>query len=257
MSEESDTGICGYCPRHDVAQRALVVGVGVGMHQRDRQRLDAGRAEIVDQRWSAAFRSSGLTTSPRAFIRSGMPRVSASEASGSGLSMLIQPNSGPGVQALARCSVYSKPCGHQQADAGALAFQHGVGRDRRAVQDHVDVGGRDAGLLADQLARRRRRRSTGLRASMASWPGRCAPALSSCSNRSVKVPPTSTPSLIVLSSHRASSPLRPAPTCCMRIHSQNRLARTRSARAKIARLSAFFRHRLAIAGDCACLHRLS
>ena len=57
----------------------------------------------------AASMSSGRTTSPRAFMRSGMPRVSASEASGSGLSMTIQPNSGPGVQDFARWRVYSNP----------------------------------------------------------------------------------------------------------------------------------------------------
>ncbi len=48
-------------------------------------------------------------TSPRAFIRSEMPRVSRSAASGSGFSITIQPNSGPGVQDFARCSVCSNP----------------------------------------------------------------------------------------------------------------------------------------------------
>ena len=57
----------------------------------------------------AAFTSSGRTTSPEALTRSGTPRVSRSEARGSGLSMTIQPNNGPGVHDLARWSMYSKP----------------------------------------------------------------------------------------------------------------------------------------------------
>ena len=36
-----------------------------------------------------------------------------------------------------------------QADAGALGLQHGVGGDGRAMDDVAEVAGRDPGLLAD------------------------------------------------------------------------------------------------------------
>ena len=40
MSEDSDTGVPGSA-RYDVAKLSLVVGIGVGMHQRNGQRFDA------------------------------------------------------------------------------------------------------------------------------------------------------------------------------------------------------------------------
>ena len=46
---------------------------------------------------------------PRASIRSTASRVSASDAGGSGLTMMIQPASGPGVWERARCRICPKP----------------------------------------------------------------------------------------------------------------------------------------------------
>ncbi len=46
---------------------------------------------------STCASSTGTTVSPRASIRSAASRVSAREAGGSGLIMMIQPASGPGV----------------------------------------------------------------------------------------------------------------------------------------------------------------
>ncbi len=145
----------------------------------------------------AASTSSARTTSPAAFTRSGMPRVSSREASGAGLSMTIQPNSGPGVQDFARCSVYSKPCvtrsptrapfpsrtalvatvvpcSTSEMSDGLMPALAQISRTPLATP--IDWSSGVEGVLASKV-----RRPT-----------------SSCSRRSVKVPPTSTPSLIVL-----------------------------------------------------------
>src|SRR5262245_61218095 len=53
--------------------------------------------------------SIALTTSPCALIRSSASRVSSSAAGGSGLIMMIQPASGPGVCERARCRIWPKP----------------------------------------------------------------------------------------------------------------------------------------------------
>src|SRR3954467_7132602 len=53
--------------------------------------------------------STGKSVAPRASIRSTASRVSASDAGGSGLTMMIQPASGPGVCERARCRICPKP----------------------------------------------------------------------------------------------------------------------------------------------------
>ena len=58
---------------------------------------------------SACFTSTGVTVLPLASIRSTISRVSASEAGGSGLIMMIQPASGPGVCERARWRICLKP----------------------------------------------------------------------------------------------------------------------------------------------------
>ena len=58
---------------------------------------------------SACLTSTGVTVSPLASIRSTISRVSASEAGGSGLIMMIQPASGPGVCERARWRICLKP----------------------------------------------------------------------------------------------------------------------------------------------------
>ena len=58
---------------------------------------------------STCSTSTGTIDSPRASIRSTASRVSASEAGGSGLIMMIHPASGPGVCERARCRICWKP----------------------------------------------------------------------------------------------------------------------------------------------------
>ena len=55
-------------------------------------------------------RSTASTGSPWALIRSFASRVSSSAAGGSGLTMMIQPASGPGVWERARWRIWPKPC---------------------------------------------------------------------------------------------------------------------------------------------------
>ena len=134
----------------DLADLALVRAVHVRVDQRDRQRLDAGLDEVAHDRLDLLLVDGHDRVSPRASIRSTASRVSASEAGGSGLIMMIQPASGPGVCERARCRICWKPWRRDQADAGALRLEHRVRRDRRPVQDVPEVADVD---------RRPRRRS--------------------------------------------------------------------------------------------------
>src|SRR6478736_2746236 len=59
---------------------------------------------------STCCSSTATSVLPRASMRSTASRVSASEAGGSGLIMMIQPASGPGVWERARCRICLKPC---------------------------------------------------------------------------------------------------------------------------------------------------
>jgi hypothetical protein len=67
---------------------------------------DSTRSRTISPTWA---RSTGSTTSPRALIRSFASRVSSSAAGGSGLIMMIQPASGPGVCERARWRICLKP----------------------------------------------------------------------------------------------------------------------------------------------------
>ena len=58
---------------------------------------------------STCFSSTGTTVSPRGPMRSTASRVSARVAGGSGFCMMIQPASGPGVCERARCRICWKP----------------------------------------------------------------------------------------------------------------------------------------------------
>ena len=57
-----------------------------------------------------ASSSSGTTTSPRVSMRSTASRVYSMAAGGSGFSIIIQPASGPGVHDRAKCRICLKPC---------------------------------------------------------------------------------------------------------------------------------------------------
>ena len=152
---------------------------------------DSTRSRIAA---SACPSSTGVTVSPRASIRSTISRVSASEAGGSGLIMMIQPASGPGVCERARCRICLNPTV--------------VNRPTRAPFDSSTA------FVATVVPCRMLRISatsvpavSAIRFTPTSTPSegsagvegvftRCIDPLSSwTSSRSVNVPPTSTPSL--------------------------------------------------------------
>src|SRR6266852_7403920 len=147
---------------------------------------------------STCSTSTGTTVSPRASMRSAASRVSASEAGGSGLIMMIQPASGPGVCERARWRICWNPVV--------------VIRPTRAPFDSSTA------LVATVVPCRMLRSSdtwipasSQIRATPLSTPSdgslgvdgvftrNCALPLSSLTRkRSVKVPPTSTPSLYAI-----------------------------------------------------------
>ena len=67
---------------------------------------DSTRSRIT---FSACASSTATTVSPRASMRSTTSRVSASDAGGSGLIMMIHPANGPGVCERARCRICANP----------------------------------------------------------------------------------------------------------------------------------------------------
>ena len=68
---------------------------------------DSTRSRTISSTWAS---STGTTVEPRASIRSTASRVSDRRAGGSGLIMMIQPASGPGVCERARWRICLKPC---------------------------------------------------------------------------------------------------------------------------------------------------
>ena len=139
VARRASPGSPGRAARRSSPICSLVRAVDVRVDQRDGQRLDARLDEVADDRPRPAPRRPATTVLPRASIRSTASRVSASEAGGSGLIMMIQPASGPGVCERARWRICLKPVRRDQADARALRLEHRVRRDRRAVQDVAQV----------------------------------------------------------------------------------------------------------------------
>src|SRR5688500_6830878 len=95
---------------------------------------------------ATCWRSTGTSVVPRASIRSTASRVSAREAGGSGLTMMIHPASGPGGWA---GTDLAEPGRGDEPEARAFGLEHGVGGDRRPVHDVAELLGADPGLLAD------------------------------------------------------------------------------------------------------------
>ncbi len=109
---------------------------------------DPIRSSMTPRTWS---RSTGTTVLPAESMRSTASRVSASEAGGSGLIMMIQPASGPGRLRAREVEDLAEAPRGDEADARALGLEHRVRRDGRAVDEVAQVAGRDAGLGADAL----------------------------------------------------------------------------------------------------------
>ena len=107
---------------------------------------DSTRSRTIS---STCASSTGTTTSPRASRRSTASRVSASDAGGSGLIMMIQPGERAGRLRAGQMQDLTEPLRRDQADAGALRLEHGVRRDGSAVEDVLQFVDADPRLVAD------------------------------------------------------------------------------------------------------------
>src|SRR4051794_8869122 len=149
------------------------------------------RSSTTPRTWS---RSTGTSVSPRASIRSTASRVSARDAGGSGLTMMIQPASGPGVWDRARWRIWPNPRVVMSPTRAPLD-------SRTALVATVVPWTRlpiASGPMPASAQMRRTPASTPCDGSAGvdgvltrHWR---RPPASSTRNRSVKVPPTSTPS---------------------------------------------------------------
>ena len=152
---------------------------------------DSTRSRMTCSAWAS---STGVTASPRASIRSVISRVSAREAGGSGLIMMIQPANGPGVCDRARCRIWAKPLVVKSPTRApfdsSTAFVATVVPWRMLRISPISVPASPAIRLTP--VRTPSDGSAGVDGVFTRW---SEPVSSWTSRRSVKVPPTSTPSL--------------------------------------------------------------
>ena len=144
---------------------------------------------------STCASSTSTTVSPRGPIRSTASRVSASEAGGSGFSMMIQPARGPGVWERARWRIWANPCvvisptrapfDSSTAFVATVVPCRTFCRSPTATPDSSQIRRTPTSTPCDG--------SAGVDGVFTRY---CVPApLSPTRKRSVNVPPTSTPSL--------------------------------------------------------------
>ena len=138
---------------HRRAQRLpdplLVRRVGVGVEQADRDRVDVGCLDPLDQGLEVVRRRSAASTSPVYRTRSRISNLRSRGTSGSGRCMRQSYRCGRSWRPM--CSTSRKPSGDDERGAGAGALQQRVGRHGRAVDQEVDGRRGDAEAL-DQLA---------------------------------------------------------------------------------------------------------
>ena len=150
--------------QHDVAERdrraghdlggespdaGLVVTVEIGVHQADGDGLDAAGLQRLERgaggRLVEAEHLVPLSVDATVDFERVLQRCQRYR---------LGPNDPAGQAAWdkAACDLENMliPSGDDQADAGALALQHCVGRDGGAVEQCLDLGGRDAGSGADR-----------------------------------------------------------------------------------------------------------
>ena len=189
---------------HQVRDLALVAAVDVGVDERHGERLDAGVRRGRGSTPATCSRSTGTSVSPRASMRSTASRVSASEAGGSGLTMMIQPASGPGVCERARCRIWPKP-------------RVVISPTRAPLDSSTALVATVVPWTTLPAPRGRCPASAQIRCTPVSTPcdgsagvdgvftRQCRSSSSSTRNRSVNVPPTSTPSRYAMPSTTLSA----------------------------------------------------
>ncbi len=178
-------------------------------------------AELVDQPRSRHLDVERHHVRRVAFMRSRIAaRIGEGDASGSSMSMMIQPNSGPGVQDLARCSVYSKPCVTSRPTTRAPPFENGIGGNRGAVQQSLDLArGEMPAILADCLDAGQHADRLILRCVDGVFARKIRLFFVVIERRSVNVPPTSTPSLMqcFLQKNNQNESFAAAQAACVRV----------------------------------------
>ena len=183
--------------RPDLARRgeraALVLGIGVGVDEDDRERLRALRDAAACAAARTASTSTAVRIVPSASVRSSTSRRMSRSAIG------VKSPHRPQVWRRSRRRISStsrKPRVVMTPIFGAAPLQQRIGADRRAVDDRADAGDAAERAQAVEKARPPRRR-----AATAPWRcGTCRVAASK-QNRSVNVPPTSTPTMTPRSAH--------------------------------------------------------
>jgi hypothetical protein len=151
---------------------------------------------------STCFSSTSTIVFPCASIRSTASRVSARDAGGSGLIMMIQPASGPGVWDLARCRICWKPTVVMRPTRApfdsSTAFVATVVPWRMFLISETSIP------ASSQIRRTPLRTpsdgSAGVDGVLTRYRPPPSPLPSPTRKRSVNVPPTSTPSLYAIRS---------------------------------------------------------
>src|SRR5688572_25391612 len=142
-------------------------------------------------------RSTASTGSPWALMRSIASRVSSSAAGGSGLTMMIQPASGPGVWERARWRICPKPC--VVTSPTRAPFASSIAFVATVVPCMTKPRSPGSMPLSSQIRRTPTRTpSEGSAGVEGVFTRKRSPFSSSTRSRSVKVPPTSTPSLCAM-----------------------------------------------------------
>ena len=190
LGAHRDVGV-GPLGRGDLARAPLVRVVHVRVDEVDHERLGARAPGAGAPRRAPASSSSGTTTWPSASMRSSTSRRRSRGISGSKL-----PLSPYGVGRVRRpsSSTSRKPARRDEPRPRALALEQRVGRGGRPVHDHLQLGRRRRRARAAPPAHRR----PGCATVVGTFATRTSPVASSMSTRSVKVPPTSTPTSLVM-----------------------------------------------------------
>ncbi len=137
IARRRDVG-AGHQLGDEVTGAPLVSGLGGRVHERDRDRLHALGGERLHRGAHVGRRERGelvaLVVDPPA---DGQPQVARDERPGRREAVVV----GLLARAVAQRERVAEALGREQAGARALAGQHGVRRDRRAVHDELEGGG--------------------------------------------------------------------------------------------------------------------
>ena len=152
-SQDSDTISSGWSAFDDLAGAQLVRRVDEREQVADRDRLDPGRRRARRRPAPPRASSSGTRTSPLGPTRSGTSLRNAPGREEHRRFRLQHEIVHRAPHLAADFEHVLEPGGREEPDPGALSLQHGVGGDRRAVDEAGDRVRRDAPLPLHQAER--------------------------------------------------------------------------------------------------------